>query len=72
MMSHIESRDESRDKSLYESRDESHAPNSPVLVTSNQNRFRQEEEGEAAEAAGEDDCSQVITIRRLELCPESP
>ncbi len=67
MMSHIES----RDKSLYESRDESHAPNPAVLVTfhwvvcdsqSNQKRFQQEEEAEGeaeaeSEAAGEDVCS---------------
>ncbi len=46
-------------------------------VTAKQKRFLQEgEESEAAEeageAAGEDVCSQMTTIRRLELCSQSP
>ena len=34
----------------------------------NQNWFRQEEEGAESEAAGEDASSQMITISKLELC----
>ncbi len=58
---------------------ESPEPNPPILATfhwvvcdsqTNQNWFQQEERAEseaAGEAAGEDVCSQVITIRRLQL-----